>query len=69
MVDHHARLSDLIISHPEVQSFAELERLVAHAGESGVMYMQFDIKPDYRDTPRKWEWLLEAAFTRGLKYD
>lgn len=66
---HHARLSDLIISHPEVQSFSELERLVANAGESGLMHMQFDIKPDYRDTPRKWEWLLEAAFTRGTKYD
>lgn len=27
-----AMLSDLIIGHPEVESFAELERLVAHAG-------------------------------------
>lgn len=64
-----AKLSDLIISHPEVQSFKELELLVQHAGESGIMHLQFDIKPDFRDTPRKWEWLLEGAFTRGLKYD
>jgi len=68
-MSHHARLSDLIIGHPEVTSFDELERLVANAGESGVMHLEFDIKPDYRDTPRKWEWLLEAAFTRGIKYD
>lgn len=64
-----ARLSDLIIQHPEVDSFAKLEQLVAHAGESGQMFLEFDIKPDYRDTPRKWEWRLEAVFTRGLKYD
>ncbi len=64
-----AKLSDLIISHQEVTSFAELEKLVAHAGESGLMHLEFDLKPDYRDTPRKWEWLLESAFTRGTKYD
>jgi hypothetical protein len=60
-----ARLSDLIISNPQVQSFAELEKLVAEAGEQGQMFLEFDLKPDYRDTPRKWEWILEAAFTRG----
>lgn len=64
-----AKLSDLIIQHPEVDTFAELERLVANAGESGQMFLEFDIKPDYRDTPKKWEWRLEAIFTRGLKYD
>ena len=60
-----AQLSDLIISHPDVTSFKELELLVQHAGESGEMFLQFDLKPDYKDTPRKWEWILEAAFTRG----
>lgn len=64
-----AKLSDLIIQHPEVASFSDLERLVAHAGESGEMFLEFDVKPDYRDTPRKWEWRLEAVFARGLKYD
>jgi len=63
-----AKLSDLIIGHPEVDTFEELERLVAHAGESGEMFMEFDVKPDYRNTPKKWEWALEAAFTRGIQY-
>ena len=30
-----AKLSELIIQHPEVDSFEKLELLVAHAGESG----------------------------------
>jgi hypothetical protein len=64
-----ARLSDLIIGHPDVTSFSELEKLVQHLGASGEMFMEFDLKPDYRDTPRKWEWALEAAFTRGLDYE
>ncbi len=64
-----AKLSDLIIQHPEVDSFPMLEKLVAHAGESGQMFIEFDVKPDYRDTPRNWQWQLEASFTRGLKYD
>lgn len=63
-----ARLSDLIIGHPDVTSFKELEKLVQHLGESGEMFMEFDLKPDYRDTPRKWEWILESAFTRGLSH-
>ncbi|NOX72830.1 MAG: sulfur relay protein DsrC [Alphaproteobacteria bacterium] len=64
-----AKLSDLIIGNPDVQSFDELERLVANSGESGQMFLEFDLKPDYKDTPRKWEWRLEAAFTRGTRYD
>ncbi len=63
-----AKLSDLIISHPDVTDFKELERLVAHAGESGEMFIEFDVKPDYKNTPKKWEWILEAAFTRGIHY-
>lgn len=64
-----ARLSDLIIGHPEVDTFLALEKLVAHAGESGEMFLEFDVKPDYKDTPKKWEWKLETVFTRGLSYE
>ena len=64
-----ARLSDLIISNPGVTTFPELELLVRLAGDAGEMFIEMDIKPDYRDTPRKWQWILEAAFTRGTTYD
>ena len=40
-----AKLSDLIIQHPEVDRFYKLERSVAHAGESGEMFLEFDVKP------------------------
>ncbi len=64
-----AKLSELIIQYPEVDNFAALENLVAHAGESGQMFLEFDVKPDYRDTPRNWEWKLETTFTKGLQYE
>ncbi len=64
-----AKLSDLIISNPEVTTFPELERLVRLAGDAGEMFVEMDVKPDYRDTPRKWQWILEAAFTTGTTYD
>ena len=64
-----AKLSDLIISNPEVKTFPELELLVRLAGDGGEMFIEMDVKPDFRDTPRKWQWILEAAFTRGTSYD
>jgi len=63
------KLSDLIIRHQEVNNFSDLEELVAHLGNSGEIFMEYDVKPDYRDTPKRWEWRLEGAFTRGLKFD
>jgi len=64
-----AKLSDLIISNPEVKTFPELVLLVSLAGDGGEMFIEMDVKPDFRDTPRKWQWILEAAFTRGTTYD
>ena len=63
-----AQLSDLIIGHPDVTQFKQLEELVQHAGASGEMFLEFDVKPDFRDTPKNWQWQLEAAFIKGLDF-
>jgi hypothetical protein len=60
-----ASISDLIIAHPEVTSFVELENLVVEAARQGEIHLYFDIKPEYPDTPRKWEQQLELAFYRA----
>ena len=60
-----ASVSELVISHPEINSFAELKRLVVELAKSGEIFLEFDIKPDYPDTPRGWAFQLEAIFYRG----
>lgn len=62
-----ANLSDLIIQHPEVTNFDDLVLLVIDAARNGERFLHFDVKPDYRDTPRNWELKLESAFYWGDK--
>ena len=56
------KVSDLIIQHPEVRSFKDLEFLVIEAAKRGYRFLQFDVKPEFVDTPRNWEMKLEAVF-------
>ena len=57
-----AYVSELMIAHPEAASFAELERLVAEAARNGEIHLYMDVKPEYPDTPQKWEVRLEQVF-------
>lgn len=67
-VDGMVALSDLIIRHPEVTSFEELLVVVAMAASDGARFLNYDIKPDFRDTPRRWEMKVENAFALGPRY-
>ncbi len=61
------KLSDLVIQNLEVDSFHDLVLLVRQRAEDGEIFLNFDVKPDYVDTPRNWQWQLEAAFSRGMR--
>lgn len=58
-------LSQIVIEHPEIRSFRELVSFVEQEARHGTIHLQFDVKPDYPDTPRNWEFQLEGAFYRG----
>jgi len=45
------KLSDIIIQHPEINSFDELLAAVRSITSDDVLFLNFDVKPDYRDTP------------------
>lgn len=60
-------LSELIIQHPEVNSFKDLLAVLERRAKSGEILLQFDIKPDFPDTPRNWEMEVENAFTWGKR--
>ncbi len=59
------KLSDIIIQHPGINSFPELMEAVRLMSSEDMLYLNFDVKPDYRDTPRNWEWKLESVFGTG----
>lgn len=56
------KLSDIIIQNPQINSFPELLDAVRNMTSEDMLYLNFDVKPDYRDTPRNWQWQMEKAF-------
>ncbi len=59
-------LSDIIIQNPDVNSFEGLIAVIRRKAEAGErFFLQMDLKPDYRDTPRDWEFRIEEAFSWG----
>jgi hypothetical protein len=57
-----ARVSELMIDNPQMQSYAELKRAVVAAAQAGEIHLFMDIKPEFADTPRFWERDLEITF-------
>lgn len=57
------KLSDILISNKEIESFAELVPLVQEVARSGERFFRMDVKPPFADTPPDWEDRLEAAFS------
>ena len=61
------KLSDILISHKEVESFQELIPLIEEVARSGERFFRMDVKPPYHDTPTDWEDRLEAAFSGRIR--
>ncbi len=55
-------LSQIIIQNHDVVTFAALLDVVTAMGQGGMVLMEFDLKPDFPDTPRNWQAQLEMAF-------
>ena len=55
-------LSQILIANQEVQTFEELQELIKEFARQGEMFLRFDVKPPYPDTPNDWEDRLEATF-------
>ena len=61
------KLSDIIIQNPGINSFDDLKEAIRNITSDDMLFLNFDVKPDYRDTPRNWEWKLETVFAPGGK--
>ncbi len=56
-------LSQLLIGNQDLQSFEQLQETIKQCARDGEMFLRFDVKPPYPDTPADWEERLEAAFS------
>lgn len=56
------RLSEILIGHPELESFDQLVEKV-RAGARTERFFAMDVKPPYPDTPSNWEAVLEGVFS------
>jgi hypothetical protein len=55
-------LSQILIANQEVETFEDLQTVIKEAARQGEMFLRFDVKPPYPDTPMDWEDQLEATF-------
>lgn len=62
-------LSEILLQHHEIESFAELVALVRDAAGRGERFFRMDVRPPFPDTPQNWEDRLEAAFTAAQAHD
>ncbi len=56
-------LSNILISNHDLKNFDELLELIKIFAQRGERFLQFDVKPEFPDTPDDWEDRLEAAFS------
>jgi len=56
-------LSQILIANQEVETFEDLQMVIKEAARQGEMFLRFDVKPPYPDTPTDWEERLEATFS------
>ncbi len=56
-------LSEILLNQHELSSFEELVALIKARASDGEMFLEFDVRPPFADTPGDWETQLEAAFT------
>jgi hypothetical protein len=62
------KLSEILVSNQDIESFDELVPVIQAVARSGERFFRMDVKPPYPDTPENWEDRLEAAFS-GLSSD
>lgn len=55
-------LSKVLIANQDLEDFDDLKAILKEYAARGEMYLHFDVKPQFPDTPSDWEDQLEAAF-------
>ncbi|KOR31734.1 sulfur relay protein DsrC [Achromatium sp. WMS3] len=57
------KLSEVLISNQQLQSFEEIIPIIHEIASSGERFFRMDVRPPFPDTPDNWEDRLEAIFS------
>ena len=56
-------ISAILLQGSDIESFAALKEAVReHIRREGAVFLQFDVRPPFSDTPEDWQEQLEAVF-------
>ena len=56
-------LSTLLIEHKDVETFDEFLDVIKQKAIEGEMFIRFDLKPPFPDTPENWQDRVESVFS------
>ena len=60
-------LSALLIERKDVETFDELLDVVRQKAAEGEMFIRFDLKPPFPDTPDDWQDRVESVFSSCVR--
>ena len=60
-------LSTLLIEHKDVETFDEFLEVVRQKAVEGEMFIRFDLKPPFPDTPENWQDRVESVFSGYIR--
>ena len=60
-------LSTLLIEHKDVETFDQFLEVVRQKAVEGEMFIRFDLKPPFPDTPENWQDRVESVFSGYIR--
>ncbi len=60
-------LSALLIEYKHVETFEEFLEIIKLKATEGEMFIRFDLKPPFPDTPENWQDRIESTFSGYIK--
>ena len=60
-------LSTLLIEHKDVETSDEFLEVIRQTAVEGEMFIRFDLKPPFPDTPENWQDRVESVFSGYIR--
>ena len=60
-------LSTLLIEHKDIETFDEFLEVIRQKAVEGEMFIRFDLKPPFPDTPENWQDRVESGFSGYIR--